>query len=67
MLYAMAELIGFHHVGVTVTDLDASATWYATVLGFEELFREENDRSARLRDEISRRRHRRRPRRAPRQ
>jgi catechol 2,3-dioxygenase-like lactoylglutathione lyase family enzyme len=43
MLCAMAELLGFHHVGVTVTDLDASAKWYADVLGFEELFREEND------------------------
>ncbi|MEO8695810.1 MAG: VOC family protein [Acidimicrobiales bacterium] len=39
----MAELIGFHHVGVTVTDLDKSAAWYADVLGFEELFREESD------------------------
>ena len=41
----MSELQGFHHVAVTVTDLDTSAAWYATVLGFEELFREENDGS----------------------
>jgi glyoxylase I family protein len=43
MLSAMTELVGFHHVAVTVSDVDASADWYATVLGFEELFREEND------------------------
>ena len=39
----MSELIGFHHVGITVTNLEASAAWYTTVLRFEELFREEND------------------------
>jgi len=43
MLWVMTELIGFHHVGITVTDLDKSAKWYADVLGFEELFREESD------------------------
>jgi glyoxylase I family protein len=39
----MAELLGFHHVALTVGDRDASAAWYAEVLGFEELFREEGD------------------------
>jgi glyoxylase I family protein len=43
MLCAMTELVGFHHVAVTVSDVDASADWYATVLGFEELFREADD------------------------
>jgi glyoxylase I family protein len=27
-------LTGLHHLGLTVTDADASATWYETVLGF---------------------------------
>ena len=43
MLCAMTELLGFHHVAITVTNLDTSADWYGTVLGFEELFREEGD------------------------
>ena len=33
--------LGIHHAALSVGDLDASAAWYATVLGFEELFREE--------------------------
>ena len=37
----MRALIGFHHVGLTVTDLDASAAWYRDVLDLRELFREE--------------------------
>jgi glyoxylase I family protein len=39
----MSDLLGFHHVALTVSDRDASVDWYRTVLGFEELFREEND------------------------
>jgi glyoxylase I family protein len=27
-------LIGLHHLGLTVTDVDASAAWYEAVLGF---------------------------------
>jgi glyoxylase I family protein len=37
----MTELTGFHHAALTVRDLDLSIEWYARVLGFEELFREE--------------------------
>jgi len=39
----MIELLGFHHVAISVRDCDASATWYANVLGFEEGFREESE------------------------
>ena len=39
----MTELLGFHHCALTVRNRDASAAWYAEVLGFEELFREEGD------------------------
>lgn len=43
----MTSLAGFHHVALTVRDRDASAEWYASVLGFEELFREDGaDRRA---------------------
>ncbi len=28
---------GVHHVTVTVTDLDRTATWYRDVLGFEKI------------------------------
>jgi glyoxylase I family protein len=33
-------LRGFHHVALSVTDLDASIGWYHDVLGLEESFRE---------------------------
>lgn len=39
----MTRLAGFHHVALTVTDLNASIEWYAAVLGFEELFREDGE------------------------
>jgi glyoxylase I family protein len=39
----MSELSGFHHVALTVTDLDRSAAWYCRVLGLVELFREAGD------------------------
>lgn len=42
-LVGMAELLGFHRVALTVSDRDASAEWYAAVLGFEETFREEGE------------------------
>jgi glyoxylase I family protein len=34
------DLGEFHHVALTVTDLERSAAWYADVLGLEESFRE---------------------------
>ena len=37
----MVELGGFHHVALTVRDLEVSASWYRDLLGFEELFRED--------------------------
>ncbi len=43
----MAALTGLHHVAITVTDLDRSADWYRLVLGFEDVFSEdEGDRRA---------------------
>ncbi len=39
----MADLRSFHHVSLSVRDLDASVGWYESVLGFEVLFREEGD------------------------
>ena len=37
----MNDLLGFHHVAVTIRDLDASVAWYKELLGFEELFSED--------------------------
>lgn len=31
----MPDIKGFHHVSLSVTDVDRSAQWYADVLGFE--------------------------------
>lgn len=39
----MPALSGFHHVALSVSDREASVAWYSSVLGFEELFREEGD------------------------
>jgi glyoxylase I family protein len=39
----MSRLAGFHHVALTVRDLDASERWYQDVLGLTTLFREEGD------------------------
>jgi glyoxylase I family protein len=39
----MDRLQSFHHVALTVHDLETSATWYRDVLGFEEAFREDGD------------------------
>jgi glyoxylase I family protein len=37
----MPNLIGLHHVALTVSDCNASVEWYGRVLGMGELFREE--------------------------
>lgn len=37
----VTELAGFHHIALTVRDLEASASWYERVLDLHELFREE--------------------------
>lgn len=34
----MAEITGFHHVGMTVRSLERSVAFYRDVLGFEEVF-----------------------------
>ena len=39
----MSVFFGFHHVSLTVRDLATSAEWYRTVLGLEELFREDGE------------------------
>lgn len=39
----MTTVVGIHHVALTVGSRDESAAWYASTLGFEELFREEAD------------------------
>ncbi len=39
----MTALAGFHHVALTVTDLDRSERWYADVLDLAVLFREEGE------------------------
>jgi glyoxylase I family protein len=37
------SLRDYHHVALTVRDLDASAEWYMRVLGFREAFREDGE------------------------
>ena len=34
----LPPLTGFHHVGLTVRDVEASEAWYARVLGFQRVF-----------------------------
>lgn len=34
----MAEITGFHHVGITVRSMERSLAFYRDVLGFEEVF-----------------------------
>jgi len=39
----MTALRGFHHVGLTVRDLDVAVEWYQRILGLEVLFEEHGD------------------------
>jgi glyoxylase I family protein len=39
----MAKITGGHHVGFTVQDADASAKWYADLLGMQEVMRGDDD------------------------
>jgi glyoxylase I family protein len=33
----MSDIVGIHHFGLTVSDVERSARWYIDVLGFEEV------------------------------
>jgi glyoxylase I family protein len=33
----MSEIVGIHHLGLTVSDVERSAQWYEDVLGFERI------------------------------
>ena len=35
-----SALTAIHHVGITVTNAEVSATWYEQVLGFQRQFKE---------------------------
>lgn len=45
----MPTISGFHHLGLTVTDLQASERWYCDVLGFEVHAEIEGERFQRTR------------------
>ena len=39
----MPSVVGLHHCGLTVTDVDASVQWYSRVFGFETVMSEPHD------------------------
>ena len=39
----MADITGAHHIALTVTDLERSASWYCDLLGMEVVFQGEDD------------------------
>jgi glyoxylase I family protein len=39
----MNDIVGIHHLGFTVTNVERSARWYVDVLGFEEVGRYQSD------------------------
>jgi glyoxylase I family protein len=39
----VTDLAEIHHIALTVADLDASVDWYAQILGFEPVLREESE------------------------
>jgi len=39
----MSVITGFHHLSLTVTDLDASAAWYQEVFGLQPVMEETHD------------------------
>jgi catechol 2,3-dioxygenase-like lactoylglutathione lyase family enzyme len=47
MIRAMTELVGIHHLGLTVLDVERSAHWYEDVLGFAEVGRIGSDHDER--------------------
>ncbi len=45
----MAEILGFHHLSLSVRDLGRSAEWYGQVLGMETVAQIETERFRRTR------------------
>jgi catechol 2,3-dioxygenase-like lactoylglutathione lyase family enzyme len=41
----VVTLVGIHHVGLTVADIETSADWYQRVLGLERHFEERHHQS----------------------
>jgi len=43
MTTSSLTFVGVHHVGLPVTDIERSRTWYETVLGFRSVLDEESE------------------------
>lgn len=39
----MPEISGFHHLSLTVTDLEASAAWYSDLFGLQQIMDESHE------------------------